>query len=164
MQLKNRWLTLLGLVSLLLVSTAGVAGAAGIPPVIQPKIVAASSNGPPCPATVCPLIVTLTYNTAVGVTNNAAPDFKIEDIANEQMCSVVSVTSSPPPSPVVPPVPVNTLYLKANCLVRPGDVMVLVYRESPSTTAGYVFNANDPSVHALSPQPFAWFNGPQPAA
>jgi hypothetical protein len=159
----KRGLALAGLAGLLSLSLVGAASASSGPPVVQPKIVGAASAGP-CVSTACPMTITLTYNTPVGVTNNAAPDFTVEDVTNEQNCAVVAVTTTPPPTPIVPPLPANALYLRANCLTNPGDVMVLVYRANPAATVGYVYNLQNPSVHALSPQAFAWFNGPVPAS
>jgi hypothetical protein len=102
----------------------------------------------------------VSYNTAVGVVPNAAPDFTIADTSSGAVCSVLRVTTSPPPSPVVPPVLANTLYLRPNCSVGPGDAMLLTYNSTtPILSAGYVYNLHYPTVHAKSPDSPGWTEG-----
>jgi hypothetical protein len=157
---KTQWLgVLISLVGTLSFVPAGIADASSLPPVIMPRMIAVSSAAL-CTTPTCIVTATVTYNTAVGVTNNAALDFTMKDVTQGAACVVTSVTSSPPPSPVVPPVPANSLYVRANCAnVASGDTMSLLYHLSPSTTAGYVYNLSDPTVHALVPNGIKWIEG-----
>jgi hypothetical protein len=151
------WITLVSLLGLLTFATVGVASAsAEQPPIVVPQIIAVNSNAI-CGDLLCLVTAALTYDTAVGVTPNAALDFTVRDVTLGRSCAVLSVTSTPPPSPIVLPPLSNRLYLRASCFVRPGDLMLLVYRVSPVLSAGYVYNAHYPRVHARSPQPFSWF-------
>jgi hypothetical protein len=159
---KASWLAILAtLVGALVFGPVGIADANSSLPIVVPQITGASSNAV-CASTIpCLLTVTVTYNTAVGVAFNAAPDFTITDNSNGATCSVQSVTTIPPPSPIVPPVPANALYLRSLCSARPGDSMLLTYNTvTPILSAGWVYNLHYPAVRAKSPDSHGWIEGP----
>jgi hypothetical protein len=158
---KVSWFAILAtLVGTLVFDPVGVADASSSLPIVVPQITAVSSNAICATTNTCILIATVTYNTAVGVAFNAAPDFTIADNSTGEVCSVLSVTTIPPPSPIVPPVPANALYLRSNCSVRAGDAMLLTYNTvTPILSAGWVYNLQYPLVRAKSPDSHSWTEG-----
>ena len=150
-----RWrLVSLFVVAVVTLFTVGGASASSdpIPPVIQPRIIGASSTAV-CPVLPCAVTTTLTYNVGVGFTPPAAADFTMIDETRRELC----VSQSLGPSPIVVGGS-NVLMLTTTCTVAPGDQLALVYRENPATPA-YVYGLSGSHVHARSPQVVKWVQG-----
>jgi hypothetical protein len=149
------WLAILAILASFLAFAPVNAADAGSDPLIGvvPRITAVTS-GELCFDLLCKVTATLTYSTGVGISGDAIPDFSIVDVTQKIACPVQAVTTVPPPAGVPPPIASNTLYLRSMCAVITGDIMVVIYRQTNS--AGYVYNATRPQIHARSPQAFAW--------
>ena len=149
---KALWLSLvaalLGLLAIAPVDAAGLSQ--DLTNSTVPRITAIT-DGAMCINGSCKITANVTYNTGVGISGNAIPDFAIFDVTLRTSCPVQAVTTSPPPAGALGPVVSNTLYLRTWCLVNAGDVMLVIYHQ---TASGFVYNTADPAMHARSPQVF----------